>query len=64
VEQTRNAYKTLWKDLTGRDRLRDQGVDGKTLHWIRREGEAWIPWLRTGPSGRALVNTVVNLRAP
>jgi hypothetical protein len=49
------------------DYAEDIGVDGRIiLDWIlgMESGNVWIGfiWLRTRTSGRALVNTVMNLR--
>ena len=56
-----------WGNLRERDRLGDQGVDGRViLRWIFRIwGDMdWIELAQDRDSWRALVNAVMNLRVP
>jgi hypothetical protein len=64
--ETRNAYRILVgkpevKRPLGRPRCR--WVDNIKID-LRQIGWTGSIWLRIGTSGRALVNTVVNLRVP
>jgi len=65
----RGVYRVWWVNLRERDRLGDQGVDGRIiLRWIFRkwhvEGMDWIELVQDRDRWRALVNAVINLRVP
>jgi len=51
-----------------KEHLEDPGIDGRILRWVFRKWDvgAWTgsSWLRIGTGGGALVNAVMNLRAP
>ena len=56
-----------WGNLRERDRLGDQGVDGRViLRWIFRIwGDMdWIELAQDRDRWRAIVNAVMNLRVP
>jgi hypothetical protein len=58
-----------WRNLRERDHLEDPGVRWKDnikmdLHKVGCEGKGWIDLALKMDRGRALVNTLMNLRVP
>jgi hypothetical protein len=67
--EKRNAYRILVGKPEGKSPLRNQDVGGWTiLKWILDRmgwyGMDWIDLAQDGDQGRALVNTVMNVRIP
>jgi hypothetical protein len=66
--ERRRLYRVCWGNLSEREHLEDQGVDGKTiLRWIFREWDGvvdHIDLVQDTDRWRALVSAVMNLRVP